>query len=257
MKNFDAYARYYDLLYKDKEYRKEAGYIHRLLARDARRAPGSLLEVGCGTGKHAMAFAQKGYAVQGIDLSPGMLRDAKERCALSRDPRIRNISFKRADARTFDLGHTFDAVVSLFHVMSYQTSDDDLHNVFARVRRHLKRGGLFLFDCWYGPTVLRTGPSPRIKVFEDASVKIIRFAEPVIHPNANFVDVNYTIQVHDKVRDGHYEIKERHGMRYFFFPEVRSLFSSYDMELLYGYTWMTRKEPDFSSWCVCFGGRAR
>ena len=38
--------------------------------------------------------------------------------------------------------------------MSYQTSNDDLNATFASARANLKQGGVFIFDCWYGPALL-------------------------------------------------------------------------------------------------------
>ena len=68
------------------------------------------------------------------------------------------LRFTQGDLRTVRLGERADAVISLFHVMSYQTSNADLTAAFATAREHLAEGGVFIFDCWYGR---RCSPSRR------------------------------------------------------------------------------------------------
>jgi hypothetical protein len=77
MSVFGNYARYYDLLNKDKDYEKEADYVHGLIQR---YAPGSktILDLGCGTGRHDFLLAEKGYSVTGIDMSEQMLSIAND-----------------------------------------------------------------------------------------------------------------------------------------------------------------------------------
>ena len=78
MKAFGGYARYYDLLYRDKDYLGETEFVERLIQR---HSPGArrILELGCGTGIHAVMLAEKGYEVTGLDLSEGMLEVAAQR----------------------------------------------------------------------------------------------------------------------------------------------------------------------------------
>jgi methylase of polypeptide subunit release factors len=66
MSVFGAYARYYDLLYRDKDYAAEAQYVHRLIQSHALGAR-SILELGCGTGAHAVLLAGEGYRIHGVD----------------------------------------------------------------------------------------------------------------------------------------------------------------------------------------------
>ena len=77
---FDAYAAYYDLLYRDKDYAGEAAYVHGLIRR---YAPGArdILELGCGTGRHAEALMDLGFRVTGVDRSGEMVARARERAA--------------------------------------------------------------------------------------------------------------------------------------------------------------------------------
>ena len=79
MKQFgDLYSKYYDLLYEDKNYSGEVEYIDFLIKKNCQNAK-TLLDMGCGTGKHAELLCEKGYKVHGIDLSQDMLKIANKR----------------------------------------------------------------------------------------------------------------------------------------------------------------------------------
>jgi SAM-dependent methyltransferase len=154
MSVFNHYARYYDLLYRDKDYAGEARFVHDQFAQHG-LAAGRLLELGCGTGRHAVEFAKLGWSVDGVDLSQAMVAQAQERARQQQPEITSRIQFQQGDLRSADTGQTYDAIISLFHVMSYQTSNADLAAAVATAAAHLRTGGLFLFDFWYGPAVLR------------------------------------------------------------------------------------------------------
>ena len=78
MSVFNEYARYYDLLYRDKDYAAEAAYVASNIRRHSPRAT-RILELGCGTGVHAEQLARLGFIVHGIDLSETMLARAQAR----------------------------------------------------------------------------------------------------------------------------------------------------------------------------------
>jgi len=254
MSVFGDYARFYDLLYRDKDYEGEAGYVDSLLRRYAPGA-GVLLELGCGTGIHAALLTKRGYRVHGIDVSGEMLDAAERRRALLPENEASNLSFSESDIRCYRAEKSFDAVVSLFHVVSYQTSDDDLEGVFDTVSGNLDAGGIFVFDCWYGPAVLTGKPEVRIKRAEDERISVTRIAEPVIRPEKNVVDVNYHVFVRDKKSGVVEELRETHSMRYLFHPEVERLLSGAGMALIHSEEWMTGVSPSLDTWSVCFVGR--
>lgn len=252
-KVFADYAAYYDLIYGDKDYKAETNYIINLVKRYNPSAK-TILEAGCGTGKHAVLFAEKGYSVYGIDLSPHMIDIARNK--LDKLPEnIKNLLyFQCSDICCLELDKKFDAVISLFHVMSYQTSNYNLEKAFHSISKHLSKGGIFIFDCWYGPAVLTNKPSVRIKKLENENIKVIRIAEPVLYPNENTVDVNYHIITKNKINGAVKEFHELHKMRYFFKPEIEFLFSSSGFKTIYFQEWLNGNEPGFDSWNVCFIG---
>ena len=246
---FGSYSRYYNLLYKDKDYAGEAQYVRGLIDRHAPQAR-TVLDLGCGTGRHDLLLAQMGYRVTGVDQSPGMLAIARTQHPAGLPPA--SLCFEQGDIRSVRLGTQFDVVVSLFHVMSYQTTNEDLAAAFATVGAHLKPGGIFIFDCWYGPAVLTDRPAVRIKRLEDAEVFVTRLAEPVMRANDNLVEVNYQIFERDKASGEVAELTETHLMRYLFKPEIELFLREAGLTLVTSAEWMTDREAGFATWGVCF-----
>ncbi|HVO45837.1 MAG TPA: class I SAM-dependent methyltransferase [Steroidobacteraceae bacterium] len=241
---FDAYAAYYDLLYRDKDYPGEARYVNSLLSRQG-VTRGHILELGSGTGKHAEQLARLGHSVHGIDLSPPMVDRARER--IPADLRA-SLRFDVGDVRRARLASRFDAVIALFHVASYQTANEDLGAMIETAATHLREGGVFLFDFWYGPGVLTDPPAVRVRRLEDARVRITRTAEPTLHPNENVVDVNYTVWVRQESTGAVEEIRETHRMRYLFLPELRLMLQAAGLQLVQSEEWISGKELTCASW---------
>jgi len=248
-KNFDSYSAYYDLLYRDKDYSAETQFVHALLAKHGVPVRGDLLELGCGTGKHAERFARLGYGLHGVDMSPAMVEAANARTPADV---AEQLEFAVGDVRNVRLGKPFDAVISLFHVASYQITNADLGAMFKTAVAHLKPGGVFLFDCWYGPAVLTDRPVVRIKRMYNDDVEVLRIAEPVMHPNENIVDVNYTVLVRQKGVEQVSELRETHRMRYLFAPEVDLLLGQAGMRLVERMEWLSGKPTGFESWAATF-----
>jgi len=253
---FEAYSQYYDLLYRDKDYAKEADYIKGLIEREHPRAR-TLLDLGCGTGRHDFLLTERGYRVTGVDMSADMLKVADaERTKRARAGGPQPPEFAQGDVRSVRLGQRFDVVVSLFHVMSYQTSNADLLAAFETLREHLAPGGVILFDSWYGPTVLTDRPVVRIKRLSGDGYDVTRLAEPVLHPNENVVDVNYQIMIADRGTGKTEKLEETHRMRYLFVPEVQALLERVGLRLDRACEFLTDGELSFSTWNALFVARA-
>ncbi len=251
MNVFNNYARYYDLLYKDKDYVAEAKYVSTLVQKHAPNK-NSILELGCGTGVHAKILAEMGYTLHGVDMSAEMLETARMRVSKLDKKMSRKLSFTLGDIRTVRIDRKFDVIISLFHVLSYQTTNDDLMSSFATAKYHLNPGGIYIFDCWYGPAVLSEKPAVRIKRLEDEQVDVTRIAEPVMHPNSNLVDVNYHVFIKNKSNGKMEELKETHKMRYLFKPELEHFLQKSGFSIIEVAEWMTGKCPGFDTWGVCF-----
>lgn len=111
--------------------------IERLLLPELKRGS-RILDLCCGTGYTAARLEKNGYRVTGIDGSEEMLRFAKRHAPGSR--------FVLADARSFHLQQTFDAVVSTFDSLNHLMTLAELEAALTHVYRALVPVGLFLFD---------------------------------------------------------------------------------------------------------------
>ncbi len=243
MSVFGLYSRYYDLLYKEKDYLAETNYIDGLIKRFNPGAK-TILDLGCGTGRHAKLFAERGYRVHGVDFSKDMLDKARE------NENKGGLRFTEGDIRSIRLGEQFDVVTALFHVISYQITNEDIMDSFKTANEHLNDGGIFIFDCWYGPAVLTERPEVRVKRLEDETIQVTRIAEPDMHANENVVDVNYQVYIYDKINKKHEVIHETHNMRYLFKPEVFHMLKlcGFDNTILYKF--LSEEAAGFNSWNV-------
>jgi SAM-dependent methyltransferase len=247
MKVFGSYSRYYDLLYRDKDYAGEADYVDSLIRRFCPSAA-TVLNLGCGSGRHDRELVQLGYAVTGVDRSETMLAEARRAASGEKAP-----EYFCGDLCSIRIPSRFDAVLALFHVFSYQSTNAELRAAFATVREHLAPGGICLFDCWYGPAVLTERPSERIKEFGDDLISATRTATPIMHPNDNLVDVQYHISIRNKHDDRLEELEEIHRMRYLFRPEVEMLLEVNGLAPVLFEEWRTGCEPGFDTWGVVWG----
>ena len=241
----DLYSRYYDLIYQSKDYSSEVEYVDTLLKNEPIKVK-TILDLGCGTGRHDELLCNKGYVVHGVDISEEMLIVAE-----TRRKNIENeLFFSQSDITKLELNQKFDAVISLFHVMSYQISNKALDDVFSRVKSHLNDGGIFIFDFWYGPAVLTDPPKATTKRLEDEFIKITRTAESQINVQKNTVDVRFDILVENKKDYKILKKKELHKMRYFFDTELELLCEKNSFHILEKYKWLSFDEPGLKTWNV-------
>jgi SAM-dependent methyltransferase len=132
----------------------------------------SILDIGCGTGRHAIELAKAGFAVTGIDLSNGMLREARaaaERAGVE-------LELVQADATSFDLGREFDAAVCLCEGSFGLLGSDDAfaHDdaVLRRALAALRPGARFVLTLLNGMRMIRDATPEKVErgVFDPATL---------------------------------------------------------------------------------------
>lgn len=210
------YACVYDILYRDKNYEKECDFIEALFEK-WNYQPKTILDLGCGTGEHAVILTKRGYKVTGVDRSSPMLEIARKK---ARDKGL-EIEFIEGDLTNISLNRKFDAVISMFAVISYQTTNEAVSSVCKLARESLVPGGLFMFDCWHGLAVLKARPSPRIKEVKlNSKEKIIRFTEPTLSTLTHTAEIKFKTWM---IREDYLinKIEESHVMRFLFPQEIK------------------------------------
>lgn len=238
---FKSYSRYYDLLYKEKDYLAEVDYIHQIL-KNNNIFNGELLEFGSGTGKHGCILASRDYKIHGIELSSDMIAVSEK---------ASGFTCQQGDISKIRMNKFYDAVLSLFHVISYQVTNFQLLEVFSNANRHLKPGGIFVFDFWYSPAVNSQIPETRIRRFKNDEVEITRIGEPSIYCNDNRVDVNYTIFEKELLTGEVFTVQECHPMRHFSLPEIDLISKFLGFERVSAEEFLTGNTPNENSWGVC------
>ena len=235
---FDRYAKFYDSLYAEKDYAEECAYVLSLLQDSEIK---TALDFGCGTGKFTEQFAAKGFCVDGIDISAKMIEIAQERLVLEPHLASLEITYEAADVRTFTPKKQYDLVYSLFHVINYMTSDDDLRDFFGSAAKALRKDGLLIFDFWYGPGVEADSPTERKKMVDWNGETLGRTAKPRLIPEKNLVMVEYQIETAKEV------FSELHTMRYLFDADI-DLFSApyFATESILG--WREDTAPTSDNW---------
>jgi SAM-dependent methyltransferase len=222
----EAYASAYDVIYSEKDYAGEAELVTRLLTEHSQRPVQSLMDLGCGTGRHAFELARRGYDVVGVDRSAAMLGQARAQAAAEG----LSVRFELGDVRNLDLGRKFDAALLLFAVLGYQTETPDVLATLGSARRHLEPGGLLLFDVWYGPAVLALKPSTRERVFDARGARLRRRSSGTLDIGRHLcrVDIEVERLSGDSVLES---FAESHAVRYFFPLEIAHYLDDAGFEL--------------------------
>jgi SAM-dependent methyltransferase len=242
--NFQNYSKYYDLLYKDKNYEAESAYVTKLLKNVAPHAR-AVIELGCGSGAHASYLCKEGYELTGIERSQEMVNIAMEK-------RIENFTPVHGNIEDFSLNRQFDVAISLFHVISYLTDNKALLNCFKLTNKHLNKDGVFLFDVWYTPAVYMQKPETRIRRLADENIDVVRIAESGMDYEHNVVNVNFEVIIKDKLTGKTETIQENHPMRHFSTGEIGFLASQTGFELIKTEEFLTGARPGSDTWGVCF-----
>jgi SAM-dependent methyltransferase len=216
------YAGQYDLLYAGKDYHAECELIEAALHRHDSRKPRTVLDIGCGTGGHAIELARRGYSVTGVDLSDHMLELARGKSAsLSQ---AQQPKWLQGDARDFNAGGSFDAAIMMFAVIGYLTGNEDVLKGLRNVRRHLPVNALFICDFWYGPSVLRDPPTDRVRVLAVGAGEVIRTTQTALDIVSHTAEVSFRLWSIDGGRVAS-NTRETHRLRYFFPQEFALLLS--------------------------------
>ena len=219
------YADLYDSMYATKDYAGEVDVLESVFSGFGAGVK-RILDLGCGTGRHAMELASRGFRVTGVDRSEGMLEEARRAAT----ERAVTVTFEAGDLRTVRLGARFDAVLMMFAVLGYQIENQDVRSALRTARSHLDEGGLLAFDVWYGPAVLHQRPESRFQVREDGSTRLLKASSGRLDPARNACEVEmqvWAVEGDRVLRSTH----ETHTMRYFFAPELRLLLELEGFEL--------------------------
>lgn len=142
MSGYSVFARYYDELTANIDYKKRAEYFHAIIRKFKTTKENILLDLACGTGSISEEMAKLGYDVIGVDYSEEMLGIAIEKKFDSGLP----IQYLCQDMRCIDMFGTVDVTICALDSINHLGSLDDVRRVFRRVSLFAEPDGLFIFD---------------------------------------------------------------------------------------------------------------
>ena len=236
---FGEYAKYYDVIYSGKDYATESGFTAKVVRQFSPEAK-TILDLGCGTGSHLKELMRLGFEGTGIDRSRDMIANA-----IKKNPEHSD-RFHASTIAAADLHETFDAVISLFHVMSYQTTDSDIASFFRTVSRHMGKASIALVDYWYTPAVLGQGLFTRKKEFSSGGDRIFRTVTPE-RVGSHTIKVNIHLEVSSSGKDV-VSISEDHFMRSFTPSELQVFAAASGLQLVHSGAWQSREMPHAGEW---------
>lgn len=141
---FDNYGKQYDKESFAQGTLGECDFIEREIGFDKTKR---ILDIGCGTGRHAIELAKRGYTVTGIDLSAAQLQRAKEKAqelGLA-------VDFRQADARALAFVAEFDLAVMLCEgAFPLMETDEMNYEILKNAAKALVPGGKFIFTTLNG-----------------------------------------------------------------------------------------------------------
>ena len=198
MKLFNHYAKYYNLIYQTKDYKKEADFVYNWANK-----PKTILELGCGTGKHIYYLAPKVEQIIGTDASLEMLI-----LAYMYTKKFHNVRylFNKTDKRLLDLPKV-DCVIALFNVMGYCLLEECLPYL------PLTKDGYCIFDIWDASKFKKHPPVVKVKHFNFG----YRVAIPEQYSD-RLIKIDYIIVEGKEVK-----VFERHFVQGYFRKDIEQL----------------------------------
>ncbi|MDE7364935.1 MAG: class I SAM-dependent methyltransferase [Ruminococcus sp.] len=140
--SYSAFARYYDSLTANIDYRKRAEYFHAIIEKFRRTNGNILLDLACGTGSISEEMAKIGYDVIGVDCSDEMLGIALDKKFDSDS----NVQYLCQDMRKLDMFGSMDITICALDSINHLASIEDVRKVFENVAFFSEPDALFIFD---------------------------------------------------------------------------------------------------------------
>lgn len=249
---YQKYAEYYDLITRDKDYEGECDCLEMLFKDHSYIPIKSLIDLGCGTGGHAIVLAKRGYKVVGIDASEEMIKRARRKAEQAK----LEVDFGVMDLRQLSCNSKFDAVISMFDVIDYFTTVDDLQRVLTNIRGVLKEDGLFIFDFWNGLAVVRAFREVSLKEVQGEGKRIIRWIRRDLDALHHLCRNHHHLIV---IQEGVIvdEMEETHVVRYYFREEIAHYLGDAGFELVKACSLCPEEEVDENLWSITAVARAK
>lgn len=215
---------------------RQVDFLEFVWQQHAVRAIHDVLDVGCGTGRHSIELARRGYRVTGVDLSQAMLDVFQEQMPAGLD-----ITLRRLDMRELDYDRAFDALICMDSTFAYMLTDEDIARALSAFHRALRPDAILFIDVMNYLSLLGRYRPMDFREYHEGDLAIF---VAIRHSLDNL----HGIWHHDEllvVRDGN-EIhisRERHDLRMLTYNELRRFLSEAGFEDIVCYGSYDAREP--------------
>ncbi len=240
------YARHYDLLYKDKDYRREADFFNSLIKKYGLKSTKDILSFGAGTVNHEQFLVKKGYVIDGVELSAEMVMLGKSKI---KKEKLRGVSLVKGDMRDFSSTKRYDAVLAMFNIVAYCKGLKDMERFVASASKALKPGGVLVFDCWNAVAARRNPPQNTWTKMRSGKKNLYKLVQASkMNKDDSFVRTAELMVVQgDKVIGRH---SETHVLYTWEVKDLKRIFHAYDLKLVLASEFMNHKPITNTRWSM-------
>lgn len=240
------HANYYDIFYQDKPYPQEAEFVHNLFQKHTKGNCKRLLELACGTGRHAFELEKLGYEIVATDYSKDLLAVAKRK-AKQLDSQV---DFRLLDMRELSLNDApFDGAYCLFDSIGYVRTNSAIQQVLNGVHRHLPSDGLFICEFWHAAAMLRNYEPFREKHWKNADGELRRTSSTRLDIESQLAEVTYKIEEIGANGKFHH-LEETQVNRYFLVQEMGAFLTNSGFAPLEWVTAYNANPIDENTWHI-------
>jgi SAM-dependent methyltransferase len=226
------YSSGYDLLNEGKNYAAELAFVFDAISSVTgdQFVPKSVIDFGCGSGKHLAELDQSVSKVVGVDRSIEMLSVAHRNLPES-------YQLVNSEIGKFESADKFDLVMSLFHVASYQTTLTEILAYWHTLSRCVSNDGYVFVDFWHRPPWENDPPVERLTEKSNANVTVKRRSIPTLDLVHGTVDINIDISFSNKDQPTE-NYAEQHRLRAFSALEIQLAGEATGLEVVKFGAWM-------------------
>jgi len=165
----DFWRDFYSYMFPPERFSAAKEEVSRIVAL-AQSTGGSLLDLCCGPGRHAVEFAQSGFRVTGVDRSPFLLDRAREHASKA----CASIEWIMEDMRTFVRPAAFDLACNLFTSFGYFKDEQDDLRALRNIHQSLKKTGVLVIEALGKERLARTWLNTISTELADGSLMVQR-----------------------------------------------------------------------------------
>ncbi len=228
MKLYSDLAEYYFFIEnKHRNIANDVALVKQMLPRNSKS---SILDIGCGSGEHCALLARDGFVCTGIDISPEMIRVAKERNGIG-------CHYMVMDMVSIDMVREFDCAICMFGSFDYLLEQTDVDHTLNSINRLLKPSGIAILEIWNAYPIHQIGSRPlshvsttyvkETKVIRERGFKLIERTPRTI------TEVFYRYKVFKDNQEG--TISDSHIQRSYYQKEIERYVVDNGFKVLYRY----------------------